>query len=235
MSVVVITGGTGAIGSAIAAEYASTDDVIITYNSRREEAEQLCEQLHCTAVQMDVSDRASVDAACAEILKKFGHVDILVNNAGISHIGLFTDMTQDEWNTVIGTDLTGCFNVTQALVKSMISRKSGSIVNISSVWGVHGASCEVAYSAAKAGMIGMTKALAKELGASGITVNCIAPGVIDSPMNSSHLSEEELRDLAENTPLMRLGRAEEVARAVRALAENRFITGQVLGVDGGFY
>lgn len=235
MSVVVITGGTGAIGSAIAAEFAKTDDVIITYNSRSEAAAALECSLGCRAVRADISDRESVDCAVAQILREYGHIDILVNNAGISHIGLFTDMTQDEWNRVLGINLTGCFNMTQACVKSMISRKSGAVVNISSVWGVHGASCEVAYSAAKAGMIGMTKALAKELGASGITVNCIAPGVIDSPMNSSHLSEDELQELAESTPLMRLGRAEEVAAAVRAVAENRFITGQVLGVDGGFY
>lgn len=235
MSVVLVTGGTGAIGSAIAAEFAETDDVVITYNSRAEEAQQLCQNLHCTAVKMDVSDRSSVDNAMAEVLKSFGHIDILVNNAGISQIKLFTDVTQEDWQRMIGINLTGCFNVTQAAVKSMISRKSGAIVNISSVWGVHGASCEVAYSAAKAGMIGMTKALAKELGASDITVNCIAPGVIDSPMNSAHLSEDELNELCEATPLMRLGRAEEVAKAVRALAENRFITGQILGVDGGFY
>ncbi len=235
MSVVVITGGTGAIGGAIAAEFAKTDDVIITYNSRREEAERICSELHCDSIQMNVADRASVDAAAAEILKRYGHVDILVNNAGISQIKMFTDITQNDWQDIIDTDLTGCFNVTQSFVRSMISRKCGAIVNISSVWGVHGASCEVAYSAVKAGVIGMTKALAKELGASGITVNCIAPGVIDSPMNSSHLSAEELSELAESTPLMRLGRAEEVAHAVRAVAENRFITGQVLGVDGGFY
>ncbi len=235
MSTVLITGGTGAIGRAIAAEFAATDDVIITYNSRSEEAGRICSELHCTAVQMDVSDRASVDEAAAQVLKQFGHVDILVNNAGISQIGLFTDVTQSDWDRMLGVNLTGCFNVTQAFLKPMISRRRGAIVNISSVWGVHGASCEVAYSTAKAGMIGMTKALAKELGASGITVNCIAPGVIDSPMNSSHLSEDELRELAESTPLMRLGRAEEVAKAVRAVAENGFITGQVLGVDGGFY
>ena len=116
----------------------------------------------------------------------------------------------------------------------MISRKSGAVVNISSVWGVCGASCETAYSAAKAGVIGFTKALAKELGPSGITVNAVAPGVIDSPMNSAHLNAEELAQLAEETPLGRMGTPEEVAAAVRALAENRFITGQVLGVDGGF-
>lgn len=235
MSVVVITGGTGAIGSAIAAEFAATDDVVITYNSRSDEAERLCKTLRCACVQMDAADRASVDAAAAEILKSYGHVDVLVNNAGISQIKLFTDITQEDWRRVMSVDLDGCFNVTQAFVGSMISRKSGAIVNISSVWGVHGASCEVAYSAAKAGVIGMTKALAKELGASGITVNCVAPGVIDSPMNSAHLSADELSQLAESTPLMRLGRAEEVAHAVRSLAENRFITGQILGVDGGFY
>lgn len=235
MSVVVVTGGTGAIGYAIASEYAATDDVIITYNSRRKEAERISRELHCKAVQVDVSDRESVDRAAEQILREYGHVDILVNNAGISQIKMFTDTTNADWERMLGINLTGCFNVTQAFVKSMISRKSGAIVNISSVWGVHGASCEVAYSASKAGMIGMTKALAKELGASGITVNCIAPGVIDSQMNSSHLSEEDLSELCEQTPLMRLGRAEEVAKAVRAIAENRFITGQVLGVDGGFY
>ncbi|MBP1542860.1 MAG: 3-oxoacyl-ACP reductase FabG [Oscillospiraceae bacterium] len=235
MSVVVVTGGTGAIGYAIAKEYAATDDVIITYNSREDDALRISSELHCKAVQADVSDRKSVDRAAAEILREYGHVDVLVNNAGISQIKLFTDTTCDDWQRMIGINLTGCFNMTQAVASSMISRKSGAIVNISSVWGVHGASCEVAYSASKAGVIGFTKALAKELGASGITVNCIAPGVIDSPMNSAHLSQEDLAELCEQTPLMRLGRAEEVAKAVRALVENRFITGQVLGVDGGFY
>ncbi|MGN0701205.1 MAG: SDR family oxidoreductase, partial [Oscillospiraceae bacterium] len=177
----------------------------------------------------------SVNAAVSEVMKSYGHIDILVNNAGISQIKLFTDITDDDWSRMLSINLTGCFNVTKAVLPSMINRKSGAVVNISSVWGVHGASCEVHYSAAKAGLIGMTKALAKEVGNSGITVNCVAPGVIDSPMNSSHLSPEELSALAEETPLGRLGRAEEVAQAVRALAENRFITGQVLGVDGGFY
>lgn len=235
MSVVVVTGGTGAIGYAIAKEYAATDDVIITYNSREDEALRISSELHCKAVQADVSDRESVDRAAAEILREYGHVDVLVNNAGISQIKLFTDTTCDDWQRMIGINLTGCFNMTQAVAGPMISRKSGAIVNISSVWGVHGASCEVAYSASKAGVIGFTKALAKELGASGITVNCIAPGVIESPMNSAHLSQEDLAELCEQTPLMRLGRAEEVAKAVRALVDNRFITGQVLGVDGGFY
>lgn len=235
MSVVFVTGGTGAIGSAICSEFAKTDDVIFSYNSSEEKAAELKKRLCCEAVRMDVSDAESVKGAVTDILKKFGHIDVLVNNAGISQIKLFTDITEDDWNRMISVNLTGCFNVTQAVLPSMINRKSGAVVNISSVWGVHGASCEVHYSAAKAGLIGMTKALAKEVGASGITVNCIAPGVIDSPMNSSHLSAEELSVLAEETPLGRMGRAEEVAQAVRAVCENRFITGQVLGVDGGFY
>lgn len=235
MSVVLVTGGTGAIGAAIAGEFSRTDDVICTYNSGGEKARALKDKLGCGCVRMDISDRASVNAAVSEVLKSYGHIDVLVNNAGISQIKLFGDITDDDWARMMSVNLTGCFNVTQEVLKSMISRKSGAIVNISSVWGVHGASCEVHYSAAKAGVIGMTKALAKEVGLSGVTVNCIAPGVIDSPMNSAHLSAEELSELAEQTPVGRLGRPDEVAKAVRALAENRFITGQILGVDGGFY
>lgn len=234
MSVILITGGTGAIGSAVAAEFARTDDVVITYNQREQEAQRLCKELHCTAVQADVSDYASAQNAVRQVLDEFGRIDVLVNNAGIAQIKLFTDITPEDWNRVLSVNLTGCFNMTQAAVKSMISRKSGAVVNISSVWGVFGGACESAYSASKAGMIGLTKALARELGASGITVNCVAPGVIESPMNSSHLTTEELSELAEQTPVCRLGQPSEVAKAVRALAENRFITGQVLGVDGGF-
>lgn len=234
MSVILVTGGTGAIGSAIAAEFAKTDDVIITYNSREEQAKRLCAELHCSAVQADVSDHASAQNAVDKVLRDHGRIDVLVNNAGISQIKLFTDITPEDWQNVMNVDLNGVYNMTHAAVRSMINRKSGAIVNISSVWGVYGGSCESAYSAAKAGVIGLTKALARELGASGITVNCVAPGVIDSPMNSSHLTPEELSELSEQTPVCRLGQPSEVAKAVRALAENRFITGQVLGVDGGF-
>lgn len=234
MSVVLITGGTGAIGAAIAEEFAKTDDVIITYNSAEQRAKELKISLRCEAVQMDVADFDSVEAAVEGILREFSRVDILVNNAGISLIKPFLDTTSEEWRKMMSVDLDGVFNVTKAVAPSMVSRKSGTIINISSVWGVHGASCEVAYSAAKAGVIGFTRALAKELAPSGITVNALAPGVIESPMNSARLSEEELAALAEETPLGRLGKPSEVAKAVRSLAENRFITGQVLGVDGGF-
>lgn len=230
MSVVLITGGSGAIGSALVREFAKTDDVIGTYNTH---SERVCDNV--LSLRMDVTDENSVREAVDRVLREYSHIDILVNNAGISLIKPFLDTTAEEWRRMIDVDLTGVYNVTKAVAPSMVNRKSGAIVNVSSVWGVHGASCEVAYSAAKAGVIGFTKALAKELGPSGITVNAIAPGVIDSPMNSAHLCEQELASLAEDTPLGRLGQPEEVAKAVRSLAENRFITGQVLGVDGGFY
>lgn len=234
MSVVLITGGSGAIGAAIAAEFAKTDDVIFTYNTHKEHARSLADKnVYC--VQMDISDVNSVNDTVSDILREFRHIDILVNNAGISLIKPFLDTTHEEWQRMLDVDLTGVFNVTKAVTPHMVNRKSGAVVNVSSVWGVHGASCEVAYSAAKAGVIGFTKALAKELGPSGITVNSVAPGVIESQMNSAHLSEDELSALTEETPLGRLGQPAEVAKAVRSLAENRFITGQILGVDGGFY
>lgn len=235
MSTVLITGGSGAIGAAIATEFAKTDDVIFTYNNNKESARLLAENLRCACYRMNVCDMDSVEETVQSVLREFPRIDILVNNAGISLIKPFLDTTCEEWQRMINVNLTGVFNVTRAVVPHMVSRKSGAIVNISSVWGVHGASCEAAYSAAKAGVIGLTKALAKELGLSGITVNAIAPGVIDSPMNNSHLTAEELDELAEQTPLNRLGQPSEVAKAVRAIAENRFITGQILGVDGGFY
>lgn len=233
MSVVLITGGTGAIGEALVREFAKTDDVIFTYNKNQERARELMGN-NILCAPMDIADIGSVEETVGNILREFSRIDILVNNAGISLIKPFLDTSFEEWKRMIDVDLTGVFNVTRAVAPSMVNRKSGAIVNISSVWGVCGASCEVAYSAAKAGVIGFTKALAKELGASGITVNAIAPGVIDSPMNSAHLSVEELSALADETPLCRLGQPSEVAQAVRAIVENRFITGQVLGVDGGF-
>lgn len=235
MSVVLITGGTGAIGSALVEEFSRTDDVAFTYFNNEERARELSAIFRSFPVKMDISDGKSVQDAVESVLKEFSRIDVLVNNAGISLIKPFTDTTDEEWENQISVNLTGCFRVTKAVVPQMISRKNGAVVNISSVWGVHGASCEVAYSAAKAGEIGFTKALAKELGLSGITVNAVAPGVIDSPMNSSHLSAEELAELCDETPLGRLGKASEVAKAVRAIAENGFITGQILGVDGGFY
>ena len=158
---------------------------------------------------------------------------LLINNAGIAQIKLFSDITDSDWRLMTDTDLSGAFYMSREVSRHMVRKKHGSIINISSVWGVYGASCEVHYSAAKAGLIGMTKALAKELGPSGIRVNCIAPGVIESPMNA-HLDGEELKELIDATPLCRLGKPEEIAHAARFFEQNAFTTGQVLGVDGGF-
>lgn len=235
MSVVFITGGTGAIGSALVEEYARSDDVVFTYNSGEHRALELAEMFHAKAIQMDVTDYNSVKTGVNQIINEFKKIDILVNNAGIAQIKPFLDTDEDDWLKIIDCDLNGCYRVSREVATAMVSRKSGAIVNISSVWGVHGASCEVAYSTAKAGVIGFTKALAKELAPSGITVNAVAPGVIDSPMNNTRLSDEDIRQLCEDTPLGRMGTPNEVAKAVRALAENCFITGQVLGIDGGFY
>ena len=168
-------------------------------------------------------------------INALGHVDCLINCAGISYIGLITDMSDDDWKHIIDSNLSSVFYCCRAVVPSMVNRKQGRILNISSVWGNTGASCEAAYSASKGGMNAFTKALAKELAPSGITVNCIAPGVIDSPMNNAHLSEEEMKELIEQTPLGRLGTAQDVADAAVYLAVAGFVTGQVLGVDGGFY
>ena len=170
----------------------------------------------------------------AELLRRERHIDVLVNNAGIAWTGLLTDMTEWEWQQLFRVNVDGAFHLCRAVLPGMISRRAGSIVNISSIWGETGASCEAAYSATKAAIIGLTKALAKEAGPSGVRVNCITPGVIATEMNAA-LGEDALQALAEETPLGRIGTPEEVAAAVCFLAgeESSFITGQVLGVNGG--
>ena len=232
---VVITGGTGAIGSAIARAFARKYDVAIIYRNADEKAKVLAEETGCKCYKADITCREQVNAVAKQIIADFGKVDVIVNNAGISQIKMFCDISELDWYNMIDVHLTGAFNVTQSLLPFLISKKRGSIINVSSVWGVHGASCEVHYSTVKAGLIGFTKALSKELAPSGITVNCIAPGVIDSPMNNQHLTEEEMKELIEQTPIGRLGTPEDVAKAALYLSEADFVTGQVIGVDGGFY
>lgn len=230
MKTAVITGGSGAIGSGLVAEFKRDYRVVFTYLANRERAEKIASECGAEAVRCDQTN----DLDVKKLTEYAGACDLLINNAGIGSVGLFTDMSYRDMHNVINTDLLGAMSVTKSLLPLMIKKKSGCIINISSIWGVYGGSCEVAYSAAKAGIIGFTKALAKETGASGIRVNCIAPGLIESDMNS-HLTDGEIREFAEGTALGRIGKPEDVARAARYLAEAEFVTGQILGVDGGFW
>lgn len=229
MKRVLITGASGTIGAAIAREFSHDYEVVGTYLSDEKSADEL-RGLGVRMIRCNIADRVEV----ASLKEEVGSCDILINNAGISQIKLFTDTTPDDWDRMIAVNLTGAYNVTYEFLPPMINKKSGAIINITSVWGVHGASCEVAYSTAKAGLIGFTKALSKEVGLSGITVNAIAPGVIEGKMNGC-FSEEEKAELCDQTPLGRLGTAHDVAKAALYLSTADFVTGQILGVDGGFY
>ena len=238
MKSVLVTGASGGIGSAVALELARRGwSVALQYRSNREAAvrleEEICRQGGMAkAYGADLTDEAQVDALFSAAEKDFGFLEGLVNNAGVAWKGLFTDMSLSDWRGVMDADLTSVFLCCRRALPPMIRQKRGSIVNVSSMWGEVGASCEAAYSAAKAGVIGLTKALAKEEGPSGIRVNCLAPGVIDTPMNGD-LSPEDLAALREETPLERTGTPEEAARAAAFLLEEEFLTGQVLGVNGG--
>lgn len=238
MRTVLITGSARGIGAATAALFADMGyNVVINYNTSKTEASALLKKLgdRAIAVQADVSnpDEAKLLFEAAE--KAFGGVDVLVNNAGIAQQKLFTDITQRDYDRMFDCNVRSVFNCCQCALPYMIHQKNGRIINISSMWGVTGASCEVHYSASKAAVIGMTKALAREVGPSGITVNCIAPGVIDTPMNSG-FDAETMESLRDETPVGRIGTPEDVAKAAAFLADENssFITGQVLGVDGGF-
>ena len=211
----------------------------IVCRKAKDRAEALAEELAALGVPVkvyvcDVAQREQVQAMTAAFLREFGRIDVLVCNAGIARQELFTDITEASWREVMGVDLDGVFYCAQAALPDMLHRKAGKIITLSSMWGQVGASCEVAYSTAKAGVIGLTKALAKELGPSGITVNCVAPGVIDTEMNGN-LPQDIKDELAEETPLERLGTPEDVAQAVWFLASSAgdFFTGQVLAPNGG--
>lgn len=233
--VVLITGGSRGIGAAAVRRFAAGGDrVVINYCRSREKAEALAAETGGWAVEADVSDPVQVGRMVDNVLEKFCQLDILICNAGIAQQKLFGDLTDQDWRRMFAVNVDGIFYAIRAALPHFIHRKAGRILTLSSMWGQVGGSCEVAYSAAKAAVIGLTKALAKELGPSGITVNCVSPGVIDTEMNAN-LGPEDLAVLAEETPLGRVGRPEEVAEALWYLASPgaKFITGQILAPNGG--
>lgn len=233
---ILISGGSRGIGRACVELFAFRGHrVAFIYRSDDNAADEVSAKTGALAIKANVAvyDEAVSAFNCA--LEQLGGIDVLVNNAGISLCSLFTDTTYEQWQSIIDTNLTSAFTLSRECSREMIRKHSGSIINIGSVWGRCGASCEVAYSASKAGLRGLTQALAKELGPSGIRVNCIEPGVIDTDMNAEH-SKETMDELCEETPLCRIGKPEDVAEAVYFLSSDSssFITGQIIGVDGGF-
>ncbi|MGI6181045.1 MAG: SDR family NAD(P)-dependent oxidoreductase [Agathobaculum sp.] len=230
-----ITGGSRGIGAACVRVFAAEGwRVAFTYRSSAAQAEKLAEETGALAVCADASDGAAVQAAYAQTCGRLGAPYALVCNAGIAEQKMFQDLTDADWQRMLDVNLLGTVRAVRAALPDMLHRKNGSIVTVSSMWGQYGASCESHYAASKAALIGLTKSLALELGPSGIRVNCVAPGVIDTDMNAMH-SEQTMRELADETPLCRIGTAAEIADSILYLSSDRasFITGQVLGVTGG--
>lgn len=238
---VLITGGARGIGKAMSKAFAKEGyNVLVNFNKSENEAKELYTILNeknfsVKLFKADISNREDVEDMVDYCIKEFGGLDVLVNNVGVSQDKLFTDITDEDWDNMMNINLKGSFYCSQVALKYMISEKKGNIINISSIWGISGASCEVHYSITKAGIIGMTKALAKEVGPSNIRVNSIAPGVINTDMLSGY-NEEDIDALVEETPLMRLGTPEDIANCAIFLASDKsnFITGQVISPNGGF-
>ena len=233
--VVIITGASSGIGEETARVLAKNGAKVVLSARREDRLKKLADEIGENAVYLksDVSSLEDMKALVALGKNKFGKIDVLINNAGISQTKLFTDLTDEDWNNMIQTNLTSAFYCTQEAIKSMISKKNGLVINISSIWGVTGASCEVHYSVAKAGIDGMTKSLAKELGPSNIRVNSIAPGMINTDMNKIY-TDEEIKDIIEDIPLNKVGKTIDIARCVEWLIEDEYTTGQVISINGGW-
>lgn len=235
----IVTGASKGIGREIAKTLAKNEiKVIANYNNSEKEAKELKEELKKEGIEIDivkadVSTREGTSQLAKYALEKYKKIDILINNAGISEYKLFTDETDEDWQRVINTNLYSAFAMSQEVIPSMVHQKEGLIINISSAWGVVGGALEVIYSVSKAGMDGLTKALAKELGPSNIRVNSIAPGMINTKMNSN-LNDEEIENLKEETPLGKIGEPKDIAKCVKWLIEDEFTTGQIISINGGW-
>lgn len=236
---VIVTGGSNGIGKCIVEDLSKKEyNVILNYNKSENNAKKIQEELKQKGFEIDIfkadiSKREEVKKLIEYTLKKYKNIDILINNAGISQTKLFTDITDEDWNKMINTNLNSVFYMTQEVIPNMIHNKNGCIINISSVWGMVGASCEVHYSVSKAGIDAMTKSLAKELGPSNIRVNSIAPGIIKTDM-ISNLNEEELKCIEQEIPLEKIGKPENIVKCVNWLIEDEYTTGQIISVNGGW-
>ena len=237
--VIVVTGASRGIGREIAKELAIKGyNIVANYNKSEKQIKELQEELRKENINLDiykadVSKRIEAKNLIEFTIKKYGKIDILINNAGISQIKEFTQITDEDWNNLLNTNLNSVFYTSQEACKNMIHNKNGCIINISSIWGQIGASCEVHYSVSKAGIDAMTKSLAKELGPSNIRVNSIAPGIINTEMNN-HLSEEELNNLKGEIPLEKIGRTKDIERCVEWLIDDEYTTGQIISINGGW-
>ena len=237
--IIIVTGASKGIGKEIAKKLAKKGNTIIAnYNKSEKEIKELQQELEKQNIKIDiykadVSKREEVANLVKYTIQKYGKIDVLINNAGISQIKEFTQITDEDWNNMINTNLNSVFYMSQEACHNMIHNKKGCIINISSIWGITGASCEVHYSVSKAGVDALTKALAKELGPSNIRVNSIAPGIINTEMNA-HLSEEEKQNIEEEIPLEKIGKAIDIERCVEWLIKDEYTTGQVISINGGW-
>lgn len=237
--IAIVTGASRGIGKEVAKELAESGiTVIANYNKSEEEAKKLQQELEeknfkLEIFKADVSKREDVKKLVEYTIEKYGKIDILINNAGISEYKLFTDETDEDWDKLINTNLYSAFAMSQEVIPNMVHNKKGCIINISSIWGIVGGSLEVLYSISKAGLDGMTKALAKELGPSNIRVNSIAPGMINTKMNSK-FTEKEIEEIKEEIPLERLGNPQDIAKCIKWLIDDNYTTGQVISINGGW-